>query len=375
MVTPAYPGKHDLYRGAFIHRRVKHYLKHGVELVIFETGDTGLSKEIFDDVTIIRGTPLDLEKLLGKYSSSVTLVLVHFVSGNIFQILQKYFTNNKIIIWIHGYEARNYRRLSFNFDKLWLKMNGSLLEKVHLERMELMRRILPEQTLKKVFVSDFMRKIAIEDSGCNAANSEIIPNYIDQNQFQYRLKSPDMRFRILCIRPFTQLNYGYDLIQQTLILLSKEPYFDRLSISVFGFGENFNKTVNPLKRLPNIKLTNKMLTHAEIAQQHSDHGVLLHPTRFDTQGVSMGEAMSSGLVVVTNKVAAIPEFADATCVMLAKPEDPVDMVEKIHFLTADAKRFQELSANASARAAEQCGRKTTVDRELFLIEEAASIAE
>lgn len=32
------------------------------------------------------------------------------------------------------------------------------------------------------------------------------------------------------------------------------------------------------------------------------------PTRMDTQGVSRDEAMCSGLVPITNKVAAVPEF-------------------------------------------------------------------
>jgi glycosyltransferase involved in cell wall biosynthesis len=36
------------------------------------------------------------------------------------------------------------------------------------------------------------------------------------------------------------------------------------------------------------------------------------PSRTDTQGVSRDEAMSSGLVPVTNAVAAIPEFVDDT---------------------------------------------------------------
>ena len=56
----------------------------------------------------------------------------------------------------------------------------------------------------------------------------------------------------------------------------------------------------------------------------ADHGVYLCPTRFDTQGVMLGEAMSSGMVTITNPVAAIPEFTDDASSLLPRPDDPVE---------------------------------------------------
>ena len=50
---------------------------------------------------------------------------------------------------------------------------------------------------------------------------------------------------------------------------------------------------------------------------HKKNGIFMVPTRLDSQGVSRDEAMSSGLVPITNNVAAIPEFVDDTCGMLA----------------------------------------------------------
>jgi glycosyltransferase involved in cell wall biosynthesis len=49
----------------------------------------------------------------------------------------------------------------------------------------------------------------------------------------------------------------------------------------------------------------------------------------ETQGVSRNEAMSSGLVPITNAVATIPEFVDDSCGILAPGGDAEAMAHGI----------------------------------------------
>lgn len=84
----------------------------------------------------------------------------------------------------------------------------------------------------------------------------------------------------------------------------------------------------------------------------------------DTQGVSRDEAMSSGLVPITNAVAAIPEFVDVTCGFLAQPDDSVGLAEGISKLYKSPELFSVMSAAASERVGKKCSHTSTIELEL-----------
>src|SRR5690606_7139241 len=106
-----------------------------------------------------------------------------------------------------------------------------------------------------------------------------------------------------------------------ILELSSKPFFSDLEFRIIGDGPLFDETVAPLMNFKNVKLEKRFLTQDEIAALHKEYGLFLTPTRMDTQGVSRDEAMSSGLVPLTNAVAAVPEFVDETCAILAPEED------------------------------------------------------
>ena len=67
----------------------------------------------------------------------------------------------------------------------------------------------------------------------------------------------------------------------------------------------------------------------------------------DAQGVSKDEAMSSGLVVISNAVTAIPEFIDEKSGLLSGGEDFKDMAESLQKLYMSEQLFTELSENSA----------------------------
>ena len=89
------------------------------------------------------------------------------------------------------------------------------------------------------------------------------------------------------------------------------------------------------------------MTHQQIADLHKQYGVFLCPSRMDTQGVSRDEAMSSGLVPITNKVGAIPEFLDEFKFLLSEPEDYKGLADKLKELYYNPDLYCELSKKMS----------------------------
>ncbi len=57
---------------------------------------------------------------------------------------------------------------------------------------------------------------AEKDLGVKVANSHIIPNPIDPNEFSYQVKDVVQRLRILLIRPFHTRKYANDIAVDSL---------------------------------------------------------------------------------------------------------------------------------------------------------------
>jgi len=124
-----------------------------------------------------------------------------------------------------------------------------------------------------------------------------------------------------------------------------------------------------LENFENVKIEQKFLTHFEIAEIQKTHGTFLNPTRWDSQGVSRDEAMASGLVVITNNVAAIPEFIDESSGILVEGEDYLAMANAVKLLYKQPNKFLELSKGASSRIRNTLGLKKTIIKEIDLIME------
>lgn len=92
---------------------------------------------------------------------------------------------------------------------------------------------------------------------------------------------------------------------------------------------------------------------------------MLIPTRQDAQGVSMCEAMSSGLVPLTSNNTAIPEYVYDDCGYLTNNYH--ELAAAIEELYYDSNLFLEKSKNASKNISELCSPKVVIKKELELI--------
>lgn len=367
VVTPTYP--RAWRQGAeFVRSRVHAYAKAGLRGVVIDYSGRGRTIRARDEATDIYVIPVDsLPGALSEAERRGIPVLAHSPSPVASTMLVEHLPTARLAVWYHGYEVRDYRRLAANFTNDELAMGRRRLTALMDERVTAARPLFSHPEISTVFVSETQRRNSQWDVGVEAVNAHVIPNHIDTELFQSRVRRPDEANKILLMRSFSQRNYGNDIALGAIDLLKGRPGFTDLSFTIRGFGRLFHDEVAPLHSLPNVRIEQHYSSAPEMAVLHYDHGVFLCPSRYDTQGVMLGEAMASGMATITNPVAAIPEYTDSSCSLLPRPNDPRAFADAIWYLIQRPELMPVLSRNAATRAAEQCGRAATIDREIALI--------
>lgn len=369
VLTKQYPAYDDLYKYGFLHSRIRAYQNEGVGVDVFRlnTSEDKIYRE-FEDVDVASGDAelLDATLALGRYKH----VLVHLLDRQMWEVLKKHVDKVKVTIWLHGAEIQAWQRRAYEFPT----MKAADIErqkKLSANRMRLWKEVFstPTENLHYVSVSqNFMDEVE-EDVGLAPAKKQvsIIHNFIDGNVFAYTPKRQEGRKRVLSIRPYASKKYANDLSAAAIVALSTRPCFKDMEFMMVGDGDLFDEITAPLTGFSNVTLHRGFMSHAEIAALHKSYGIFLTPTRMDSQGVSRDEAMSSGLVPVTSRVAAIPEFVDDACGFMAPDEGHLELANAIEVLYNDPDRFVKMSAAAAKRVRMQSGFDQTIAREIALI--------
>ena len=367
VLTNHYPSYDDLYRNGFVHSRVAAYADRGLKVDIFRLRkDEAPSYHEFQNVDVITGAHDALQKLLacGHYKT----ILVHFLDEAMWQALEHHIDRVRVIVWVHGAEIQPWYRRDYNY----VNESERSAAKVQSEhRMRFWRGLLRNipKNLQLVFVSKYFAEEVMEDLGFRLPESKyhIIHNPIDTDLFAFHSKPVEQRKKILSIRPYASRTYANDLSANAIIELSTKPWFKELEFRMVGDGKLFEEVLGPLRQFDNVIIERRFLSQPEIASLHREYGVFLCPSRMDTQGVSRDEAMSSGLVPVTNLIAAIPEFVDESCGILAGPNDAMALAEGIAALYEDPDLFSRKSRAAAERVRQQSSKEVLAAFELKLI--------
>ncbi len=367
LITNGYPSYDDLYQKVFVHKRVLGYQQENIPVDVFcfhPTKEEGYRE--FEGIPVVTGSNDLLNCVLDARVHNQ--VLVHFLTPELWKVLNKYLDRLKIIIWVHGAEIQPWFRREFNF-RTAEELNRA--KEISESRMKFWKKVfeLNHPNVHFVFVSRQFYEEATSDIGVKLddAKYSIIHNFVDTALFSYSPKVADARLKILSIRPFASAAYANDLSAKAIVELSTKDFFRNMEFRIIGDGEQFEEITEPLKAYPNVVLEKRFLHQDEIASLHKHYGVFLVPSRIDTQGVSRDEAMSSGLVPVTNRVAAIPEFVDDSCAILADAEDYLGLANGIERLYNDPDLFLRMSQAAAERVRNQSSKTYTINREIELI--------
>lgn len=370
VLAKQYPAYNDLYRYGFLHSRLRAYKKAGELVDVFKIawgkGNYGFSE--FESIDVFTGEEADLKNAL--LSGQFKRVFVHILDRKMWEVLEEFVDKLEIIVWVHGSEAQLWQRRAYELEGM-PSHEVDRKKRLSEQRRSFWKNLLAKdyRNLKLIFVSEYFKNEFVEDicDGKENFNYEIIHNLIDSDMFPYHEKKAEDAYKVLSIRPFSSLTYANDITVKAILELSKSPEFERFQFTIVGDGDLFEETVAPLRNFKNVTLRKEFLTQAQIADLHREHGVFLVPTRMDTQGVSRGEAMSSGLVAVTTDVAAVSEFVSSDCGVLVSSEDYKALAEKLLWLAQHPEEFMSLSVNGRARVLEQCNQEQTISQELKLL--------
>lgn len=369
VLTKQYPSCDDLYKYGFLHSRIRGYRRQGLDADVFRLNPGSAQPyDEFENIDVATGDAALLDATLR--SGRCKHVLVHLLDPAMWEVLKKHLHRIRVTIWIHGAEIQHWQRRAFEFPR----MSAAQIEQKKQRTgayLKLWQEVFssPEANLHLVFVSRTLLEEAAADVGRRPPDGRysVIHNFIDGEIFRYCPKAPEDRFRLLSIRPYAGRKYANDLTAAAITALSQRPGFEAFDITIAGDGPDFEEETKALRGLPNVTLRQGFLTHPEIADLHRRHGVFITPTRWDSQGVSRDEAMASGLVPVSTRTSAVPEFVDESCGILTPPENALALADAIERLSLDPDMFLRLSKAAAGRARAQSGFQQTIARETALI--------
>ena len=364
VICPVYPGGAKKYGGEFIKRRVSAYLRFGLSVVILEVNgaNTVKSWKMQGEVGVYRCNQDYMNEVIAGISPKQ--IGAHQVDIFVWSVLKLWKDVVPISIWIHGSEARNWRELEECYSKREIRKLKHHLEKLNFQRRKTVKEILECPEVTTIVVSSFMLSVAEDFSGATPKNTRVIHNVISKYDFPYSSKVPNDRYNILWLRSFNSYNYSNDLSRDTILMLSKRPEFKLLNFTILGDGFLFEKSTRKLKKFKNVTIKKGFLTTKEIRHVHKKHGVILVPSRWESQGLTCGEGMSSGLVPITTNVTALPEFVDDSCGYLCEADNPSSLANAIENCIKNPDIFMKKSEEAAKRAQRQCGEANTVLKEV-----------
>jgi glycosyltransferase involved in cell wall biosynthesis len=367
VVAHSYPSDETTYGGQPIARRVAKYRQQGNTVTVFiPSRDASRSETVDRDGSTIVTAPIAaLGDVFG--ASGAGSIAVHSPTPEIWPAVAPLTNSTPTFVWFHGFESRDWRDLIFNFSDEEIEELGPQLDAVNIHRRKMLLPIFANDAIGKIFVSRHQQHVAETFVGAVATNSEVIHNLIDPDQFFSRPRVAEDRFKIAIIRSFSKRNYGTDLAVQALMLLVDEPWFPELQVRIIGDGRHHEEDVAPIRDFANVSIEPGFLGQADLRSVLANTGIALLPTRWDSQGMMMGESMAAGVVPVTNAVTAIPEFIDDSCAMLAANEDISGLADGIRAVINDPEGFLQMSHHARERVTAQCGPSATTSRELELL--------
>lgn len=359
-----YPSENNLYGDVFVHTRVKEYVKFAEVLIVSFFRD--IEDYEYEGITV-RHAPVvdDIFNLYHEFLPDI--IFIHFYHKQLFSFVST--VKTPVFIWVHGYEALGWYRRLFNYSTYSLVRNIHNIALPNIKQMLGFRKLvkLSNETrrIHFIFVSNWMKRVAQTDSLTSIKNHSIIPNPINTELFKYVQKDKEDRKRILLIRSFNSRKYATDIAIDAILILSKRSFFQELHFGIYGKGKYFKSLTNPLRRFNNIDLFENFIPNNEIPAIHKKFGIFLCPTRQDAQGVSMCEAMSSGLVPISSNNTAIPEFIKhgETGILTDSANEIANAIEALY---EDPIRFLTISTYASRFINENCSIADVTAKELRL---------
>ncbi|WP_303800437.1 glycosyltransferase family 4 protein [Ruminococcus flavefaciens] len=370
-VAQTYPTENNLYNNGFVHARVKEYIHEGIEANVYVLCNRSIKSDYsIEGVDVMAGNVSRLVDYVNN-NKEVTCVCFHFLNPSMLKAIQHFRKNIKLVVFVHGNEALWWHERIFpdRFSGFIRTLKFIKYMIVNTYSINYIRKRINniDNSINIVCVSEWMKNVAVKNWKIDEkkVQAHIIPNIVNENIFKYEKKDSSLRYNILLIRQFTSGKYALDIAMDTIKKLEEYPEAEKIRITVIGRGWLYKKYTDRIKNFRNVTLHETFLTQSEIASKHKENGIFICPTRQDAQGVSMCEAMSSGLIPISSCNTAIPEFLPKEFNLAF--DTAVESAERIIEIIRNPDLFDQLSGSVSQFIQSKCNSQETVIKEIDLI--------
>lgn len=370
LVAPGYPSMANKYMMGFVHTRVQAYKKLGWNIDVAAVSDyLNTSIYEFEGVKVFKTNYYHLREVLRcrKYKK----ILIHFFDDRYANVLDSIdMTETKLYFYLHGAETLywDWEKIASPYFGEKAEINDVLREKFKC-RDRVIKKYSQLPNVKWIFVSEWAKNRSEELVGVKYQNVDVVPCLIDTELFRYEKKDPELRKKIFVLRKFDNIStYSLDLDVRTILELSRRPYFKELEFDIYGDGDMFEKILAPLTQFSNVHMHKTFLTHEQIREMQKEHGIALIASRFDTQGVTIGEAAAAGCVTVTSDVPGIRQWFPSEVNTICEPENYVGYADVIERMYYNPEEFVYLGKVLSDSVRNQFDFAHTIQKELDIFE-------
>lgn len=357
ITSPGYPSQTS-NSFAFVHTRVRLYQKRNHEVKVFNIGHS--EQDYTHENMPVAITPKShfCEKVNGFKPD---VIAVYYPTYWLLPLLRK--LPFPKVAWILGHEMLWSLRLMGAKNPLdWIKKRIVLIPRLAYQIYAISRWL--QELDHTIFVSQWLRDVAQRHALARFDNAVVIPNPVDTTLFQY--ETPARIERGISVRSMERSIYGLD------IAIKAFANMDGADLTICGSGRLHRSFARLIKK-SNSRTTMNVgtIAHRDLPALYHRHGFFVAPSRGETQGVAMCEAMACGLPVVATKVGAIPEFVrDGIDGILVAPNDPAALRDGVQQLLSDRDRYFEMSRNARANIETLCDANVVAERELEVLQNA-----
>ncbi len=361
-IVNAYPSQTNYSDFTYVHTRLKYYIKEGNDVHVFSRSRERDEKYVLEGVKVskIKSGKKVAVKMINEYKPD--MLVVHAPHTWSLAVAKR--LKGSKVSWIHGHEGVGLIKNHFINNPSWT--TKILLFVYDVYKFKRLKRFLLKNEAV-VYVSKWMKRNCERNIKTTIEKSYVITNPVDMDLFSFNEKHIAKRKfqrKGIALRGFSGPKYGLD------IAINAYSNYAKSRLTIIGTGklkENLEELIR--KYNANVDLVYKSVNHISVPNYLKNYDYFVAPSRFESQGVAMCEAMACGLPVIATNVGGIPEFVkDGVNGFLVPPESPEELrkaIIKMNNLPHD--QFVRMCKAARDTIRDMCDIKSVCDEELSIL--------
>ncbi len=252
-----------------------------------------------------------------------------------------------------GLNFRTYRNLRKN-SKCVIGLYAPLAHKIPRSTAEIFYNYICKDANMILSLSDFSRENIADAYMVWPEKIKVMHAGVDEKFFQHQTssESKDSLVLLFCGRLNGKQQKGMDILLNSMPLILNKH---NVVLEIIGDGPRLEQYKMLSKRLcveGSVRFRG-FIPHEHMPEEYSKADLFVFPSRRESFGLVLAEAMAAGLPVVSTKVGAIPEVVDdGKTGLLVPPEDAVKFAEAVNFLLDNPEKMKLMGLSGREKVKE-----------------------